>query len=250
MTALALPAGGPDHGVVRWGLCFGLAAAAHAAGVLWLLYSPPSSDADFIAGAAVVMIDMPEMPAAMPTPPSDLAPGLEEAPSEATPPPKEETKPPEQTAEVAFPEPEPPKPEPPADEKQATAPPSVAMAVPNEAPPTAGVETPQPPQPPSASILRWQSGLQAQIARLKRYPARAAARREEGRVLVTFTIDRNGKVLESHVTESSGSSDLDQEALSCLIRAQPLPKPPPDAKEADLSITMGMKFWPPGTVLR
>jgi hypothetical protein len=27
-----------------------------------------------------------------------------------------------------------------------------------------------------------------------------------------------------------------------VARAQPLPKPPPDAKEADLVITMGMNF--------
>jgi protein TonB len=242
MTALALPAGSPDHGVVRWGLCFALAAVAHAAGVLWLLYSPPSPDADFIAGAAVVMIDMPETPAAMPTPPSDLAPGPEEAPSEAAPPPKEETKPPEQTAEVALPEPEPPKPQPPVEEKQATAPPSVAMAVPNEAPPTSGVETPQPPQPPSAALRRWQSGLSAQIARFKRYPAKALAHREQGVARITFTIDRSGRVLESRILESSGSSDLDQELVSMVARAQPLPKPPSDAKEADLVITMGMNF--------
>jgi periplasmic protein TonB len=239
VTSFAMPAGGSGHGAFRWGLSFAVAAAAHGAALLALLNSPSSSESGFVAGAAVVMIDLPEAPAGMATPPSDLAPGPEEAQSEQTPPPKEETKPPEQAAEVALPEPEPPKPAPSAE---ATAPPSVALAIPNEAPPTAGVETPQQPQPPSAAIRRWQSGLSAQIARFKRYPAKALARREQGVVRITFTIDRNGRVLESRILESSGSPDLDQEFLTMLVRAQPLPKPPPDAKPADLLFVMATKF--------
>jgi periplasmic protein TonB len=239
MTGRAPTAGSSRFGAPRWAFCFVVVAAAHGAAAMALLRAAPSSDPGFMAGAAVVMIDLPAMPAVMPTPPSDLAPGPEEAPSEATPPPKEETKPPEQVAEIALPEPEPPKPMPPAEEKPATAPPSVAMAVPNEAPPTAGVETPQ---PVAAAVLRWQSGLSAQIARFKRYPVKARARREQGTVRITFTIDRNGRVIESRVVESSGSAELDQEFLSMLARAQPLPKPPADAKADDLSFVMATKF--------
>jgi protein TonB len=241
MTALARPVERPAHGAFRWALSFAVVASAHSAALLALLRSPPPSDFDFAAGAAVVMIDLPEAPAAMATPPSDVTPGPEEAQSEQTPPPKEETKPPEQVAEVALPEPEPPKPEPPAEEKPATAPPSVVLDIPNEAPPTAGVEAPQQ-QPPSAAIRRWQSGLSAQIARFKRYPAKALARREQGVVRITFTIDRNGRVLESRILESSGSPELDQEFLAMLVRAQPLPKPPPDAKPADLLFVMATRF--------
>ena len=111
MTALDTDAG-LRRGALRWALCFAIVAAAHGAAAMALLHASPSSDSGFLAGAAVVMIDLPEAPAAMPTPPSDLAPGPEEAPSEQTPPPKEEMKPPKQVAEVALPEPEPPKPEP------------------------------------------------------------------------------------------------------------------------------------------
>jgi protein TonB len=204
-----------------------------------LLRNSSASDSDFVAGAPVVMLDLQQTPAAMPTPPSDLAPGPEEAPSEETPPPKEETKPPEQVAEVALPVPEPPKPEPPAEARPATALPSVAIAVPDEAPPTAGVETPR---PLSASILGWQSKLSAQIARFKRYPAGAQARHEEGVVRLAFTIDRKGRVLETRIVESSGSGELDNEFLSMLVRSQPLPKPPGDAQESDLSFVMGMRF--------
>jgi periplasmic protein TonB len=61
-------------------------------------------------------------------------------------------------------------------------------------------------------------------------------------VRLAFTIDRNGRVLESHVVESSGSAELDNEFLSMLVRAQPLPKPPGDAQDADLLFMMGMRF--------
>jgi periplasmic protein TonB len=239
MTALARSAARPDRGVFRWAFCFAAVAAAHGAMAMALLRSSSASGTDFLAGAPVVMIDLAQSPAAMPIPPSDVAPGPEEAPAEQTPPPREETKPPERVAEVALPEPEPPKPEPPAEAKPATAPASVVLAVPNDAPPTAGVETQR---PPSAAILRWQSGLSAQIARFKRYPAKAQARREEGVVRLAFTIDRNGRVLESRIVESSGSADLDNEFLSMLVRAQPLPKPPGDAQETDLSFVMATRF--------
>jgi protein TonB len=239
MTALALPVerpDRPDHGAFRWGLSFAAVAVAHAAAALWLLSSPPSSDSGFVAGAAVVMIDLPQAPAATPIPASDLPPGPEEPPVEQTPPPKEETKPPDQMAEVALQEPEPPKPEPPAE---ATAPPpSPAIAVPDEKPPTAGSDV----QASPVAVQRWQNSLSAQIRRFQRYPARAIARREQGSAAITFRIDNNGRVVESRIIKSSGSHDLDQELFAMVGRAQPLPKPPPDAKPTDLEITFAMNF--------
>jgi periplasmic protein TonB len=239
VTSLAMPAAGTDHGAFRWGLSFAGVAAAHAAAVLALLYSPPSSEADFVAGAAVVMIDLPQAPApAPPVPATDLPLGPEEMPVEQNPPPKEETKPPEQMAEVALQEPEPPKPQPPVE---ATAPPpsaAVAIAVPDEKPPTAGSDV----QPMPVAVQRWQNSLSAQIRRFQRYPARAIARREQGSAAITFRIDNNGRVVESRIIKSSGSSDLDQELFAMVTRAQPLPKPPPDAKPADLEITFAMNF--------
>jgi protein TonB len=202
------------------------------------LHAPASADDGFVAGAAVVMVDLSETPAAMPVPDRNLPPGPEQEAVQATPDVKEETRPPEETAEVALPEPEPPKPEPPAEEKQATAPPPVT-AVANVSATTAGVDTPQ---RPSRAFLLWQSGLQAQIKRAERYPPNAAARREQGYVRISFTIDRNGHVLESHVLESSGFADLDQEFLAMVARAQPLPKPPAETKDSELTFTMGTRF--------
>jgi protein TonB len=159
---------------------------------------------------------------------------------------------PEQPAEAVLPQPEPPKPEPPKPDaeppkaeplppQELTAPPPV-MAMPNEAPPTAGVEAPQQPSPPSAAVRRWQSGLDAQITRLKHYPPRARARREQGVVRGVFRVDRNGRVVESYIIQSSGWPDLDQEFLSMLTRAQPLPKPPADVQDNDMLFVKIMEF--------
>jgi protein TonB len=237
MTALAMDAVGPQHGAFRWAFCFAVIAAAHGGVAMALLRNGPSSDSDFNAGAPVVMIELPEAPAALSNPPSDLAPGPAEPESEQTPPPKEETKPPEQVAELALPMPEPPKPEPSAEEKPPTAPPStVAVATP--APPVAGADV----QPVSAAVRRWQSALVAHIERFKRYPAEARARGERGYAKVAFTIDRDGRVLESRIVESSGSPEFDRESLAMLTRAQPMPKPPGEVHTDGLSFVVPVRF--------
>jgi protein TonB len=204
---------------VRWIACFVVVVAAHGMAALSLLESPAASDFD--AGAPVVMLELPEEPAAPSLPPTDLAPGPPEMESEPTPPPKEETKPIEQEAEVALPIPEPPKPEPPVEERQATALPSVEMPASAAAPPTPGAAVHTP-----AAFIRWQSALAAHLERFKRYPTAARALGEQGIAKVAFTIDHEGHLLSSQIVESSGSSLLDQETLAMLARSQPMPKPP------------------------
>lgn len=236
MTSLALLFEDSRGITLRWGICFAIAAAMHGAAALALLRHAPS-DSDFDAGAPVVMIELPEVPAAFATPPSDLAPGPNEPETKQTPPPKEETKPPEEVAQVALPEPEPPKPEPPAEEKAPTAEPSVAMAPTMPAPPVAGAAV-----APSAAIRLWESGLVAHIERFKRYPAQARARGEHGSARVAFTIDRDGWVRESRILETSGSPDLDRECLAMLARAQPMPKPPSQVQTSELSFVVPVRF--------
>ena len=236
MTSLAMPLRNSRHDVARWGVCFAVVVAAHGAAALALLLNP-SSDSDFDAGAPVVMIELPEAPAAFATPPSDLAPGPNEPESEQTPPPKEETKPPEEVAEVALPVPEPPKPEPPAEEKPPTAMPSIAMP-PTLAPPVAGAAV----QPSAAIVRRWESELVAHIERFKRYPIEARARGQQGLARVAFTIDRDGRVRASHILQTSGSPELDQESLAMLNRAQPMPKPPSQVQSSDLSFVVPIRF--------
>jgi protein TonB len=235
MTALTAPAGRPHHDAFRWAVCFAAVVAAHGGVAMALLRDAPE-DSGFNAGAPVVMMELPEAPAVLSNPPTELPPGPPEPESEKTPPPKEETKPPEEMAVVALPEPEPPKPEPPAEERQATALPStVAVATP--APSAAGAEV-----VPSVTVRRWESALVAHIERFKRYPAEARARGDRGYAKVAFRIDRDGRVLESRIVESSGSPDLDRESLAMLIRAQPMPRPPGEVQTVDLAFVVPVRF--------
>jgi protein TonB len=220
---------------VRWIACFVVVVAAHGTAALSLLESREASDFD--AGAPVVMLELPEAPAAPSMPPSDLAPGPPEMESEPTPPPKEETKPIEEVAEVALPIPEPPKPEPPVEQREATAAPSVEMPPSAAAPPTPGaaVQT-------RATFIRWQSALAAHLERFKRYPSAARAQGEQGMAKVAFTIDHEGHLLSSRIVQSSGSSVLDEETLAMLARAQPMPKPPGNAPDSALSFVVPVRF--------
>lgn len=235
MMAFAMPAETLRRDALRWSVCFAVVAAAHGAAVMALLHTPPP-ESDFTAGAAVAMIELPEAPAALSNPPTDLLPGPAEPESEQTPPPKEETKPPEEVAEVALPEPEPPRPEPPAEERPATAPPSVAADL--RAAPTARAEV----ELVSDVVLRWESALAAHIERFKRYPPEARARGQRGSARVAFTIERDGRLRESHIIKSSGWQELDRETLAMLTRAQPMPKPPGEVKMGDLSHAVTVQF--------
>jgi protein TonB len=220
---------------LRWAACFVVVFAAHAMAALSLIQAPASSD--FEAGAPVVMLELPEVPAAPSAPPSDLAPGPPQEQTEATPPPKEETKPPEREAEVALPVPEPPKPQPPVEQRQAMALPSAELPPSAAAPPTAGAEVHTP-----AALIRWQSTLAAHLGRFKRYPAAARARGEQGIAKVAFTIDHEGHLTSSRILQSSGSMSLDEETLAMLERAQPMPKPPANAPDSALSFVVPVRF--------
>jgi len=49
-------------------------------------------------------------------------------------------------------------------------------------------------------------------------------------------------LLSSQIVQSSGSSQLDQETLAMLARAQPMPKPPGSAPDSALSFVLPIRF--------
>ncbi|MFK4822240.1 energy transducer TonB [Ochrobactrum quorumnocens] len=91
----------------------------------------------------------------------------------------------------------------------------------------------------SMTPARWQSRLMAHLERRKKYPSGAKSRREEGVVYVRFRIDDTGKVLSASLARSSGWPELDNEVLSLVQRASPVPAPPPGVNK---TITAPVKF--------
>lgn len=97
--------------------------------------------------------------------------------------------------------------------------------------------------PPAAAADRsgaWRGALAAWLQGHKTYPE--AARRDdvEGRVIVRFTMDRGGTVMEVALVRSSGSTVLDDAAMA-LLRGARLPAPPAPAPD-HVSITLPIRY--------
>lgn len=95
----------------------------------------------------------------------------------------------------------------------------------------------------SANALpSWKGQILAAIERNKRYPAEAELRREQGIPLVSFSVDRSGRLLTSRLARASGYAALDREALAILKRAQPFPPPPADLIGPHFDFTVPIRF--------
>lgn len=271
MTAVTAPSPGDRAGpALLWTAAAAIALAAHAGALGWALRQParPSLEPD---PAPAVLIDLepafvapespleqltqdildapevetspPEFAALAPEPPPDLpldptpAPTEDALPSVEPPPelPKPVERPEARPRErVAEKPPEPkkkPEPEPPskAQNRAQTVAPDTRQAAPANA---TGASS-------SVAPAKWQSRLMAHLERRKRYPAGARKRKEEGTVLVRFSIDGSGNVLSAGLARSSGHAELDEAVIALVRRASPVPAPPPGAPH---EITAPVRF--------
>jgi periplasmic protein TonB len=122
--------------------------------------------------------------------------------------------------------------------QETSAPPPVE-APPAEKPvaPKQGIST-----KPSEATLSWQKAVTLHLNKYKKYPPDARQHGEEGIASVTFSIDRSGKVMTSHLDNTSGSALLDQEAIEVLTRASPFPQPPSDAAGLTFHFSLPIQF--------
>ena len=92
------------------------------------------------------------------------------------------------------------------------------------------------------SKSRYYSKLARWLARYKRYPTAAKRKGQTGTVRVTFTIDRNGRVLSKRIVGSSGHRALDKEVEAMLRRASPMPGIPKELGRSKLMVTLPVVF--------
>jgi protein TonB len=57
-----------------------------------------------------------------------------------------------------------------------------------------------------------------------------------------FSLDRQGRVIDSRITHSSSAAALDEEALALLRRAEPFPAPPAELIGAQVNLTVPIRF--------
>jgi len=94
----------------------------------------------------------------------------------------------------------------------------------------------------STALVTWRSQILAVIERNKRYPETSARRGEHGVAQVFFSLDRQGRLVDSRIVRSSGANALDEEALALLQRAQPFPPVPPGIPGDRVNLLLPLRF--------
>lgn len=145
-------------------------------------------------------------------------------------------------------------PVPETQQKQVELPPpddSQTIVAPQEEKPVEKNEQQKPPTPAMPARIKggaprvepsWQTSLIKHLQQYKRYPGEAQSRGEEGVVMLSFSVDRNGHVLARQVVRSSGYPQLDEEVISMIQRAEPLPPFPASMTEPKLDLTVPIRF--------
>jgi protein TonB len=116
--------------------------------------------------------------------------------------------------------------------------------IPLPLPPTPAA--PAPPQVaslPSARVITadYRSMLSNWLESHKHYPEEARQRGEEGRAVLRFRVDRNGRVLDYAVVGSTGFADLDA-AVSEMMRGASLPRFPPSMTEPEIEVSVTIRY--------
>lgn len=224
-----------DHSrdLARWAAAAGIVVCLHAAVIAgFLLWHQP---ADEIGDASsVITVELAPIDSVADANQRDVAPGPEDMIEQKAVPKAEK-------------EPDQPK----VDEPPP--PPAVAMpdvALPEQKPPEKAEEE-RPPSPQTTARVQggaprveptWQTVLLKRLQQYKRYPQSAQTSGEQGVVLLGFSVDRNGRVLEHRIVQSSGHADLDNEVMAMIERAQPLPAFPASMTQAKLDLTVPIRF--------
>jgi protein TonB len=249
----------------RWLISGAIVVLAHgaiaAAMLPWHEESAPDEP------AAAIVVDFSPVPVAPATLETDIPPGPEQVMSDASPEkpveiaketvepkPELKTEPLEEPPPDVKPAPNPDIPiEPPQEVKQETPqqqeprPPAPITSAPQAAPleraaipaaPAVGRSTPK----TSNVVPTWTTRIVALLERNKRYPPAAQARGEQGVAQVFFSLDRQGRVIDSRITRSSGAAALDEEALALLRRAEPFPAPPAELAGPQVNLTVPIRF--------
>ncbi len=111
-------------------------------------------------------------------------------------------------------------------------------------PPSASAEDAQRPEQPARPGIEaaYLAALQARLERYKDYPRPAQRRGEEGTVLLRFTINRYGMVIEHAIVQSSGFQSLDNSVEHMIRRAQPLPAIPHEMGRDWMQVILPVQF--------
>jgi periplasmic protein TonB len=233
MSTLAWHDDRSPRGLVRWAIAGLVVLGVHAGAMVYLLaVHEPEIVGTTTDAVTIELAPMDSTPDAVD---SDIAPApeamVEQAPLLDLPKPQEE---PQEQVKL----------ERPPDEAPAEIP------LPVEKPPEKAQDSP-PPAPVTAKPVKaaapnveasWVTNVVQQLQRQRRYPAAARSRKEEGTVVLSFSVDRSGHVLSRTIAQSSGHTELDEEVMALVMRAEPLPSFPASMPQQKVDLTLPMRF--------
>jgi periplasmic protein TonB len=87
----------------------------------------------------------------------------------------------------------------------------------------------------------WQHALAEWLAAHKAYPNEARRQGAQGIVGVSFTVDREGHVLQVELRRSAGSAVLDAAAVA-MLRHATLPPPPLTTAQSTTTVTIQVHY--------
>jgi protein TonB len=248
--------------LARWSACCALVVGAHALAATALLAHWSAASPLTPAGGPLIMVTLAPAPAAPEPKPPELppAPVASQAQPEVAPEPARqaaaETQPivaPEAPSPDALPVLPPVRPlrqpaKPTQHETERHAPRERHASLSTAAPqarhrsPHAQTAAPGPVSHDPDAVPNWRSRLVAQIERYKSYPDAAKERGDQGEAEVAFSVDRQGGVHRVRLVRGTGNALLDRDALAWVVRAAPLPPPPPDIAGALIPIVVPLRY--------
>jgi protein TonB len=259
--------------LLQWGISLLLVLVLHFSIALWLFSRDTTVKPEKPPPAAY--LDLPPLsagplpPLAVPAPPkvTPPAPKIQSvpkpdvqppAPPKAAPPlPKPDVQPPAPPKAEAPPLPPikptaptvvPPKPAPAPVPKVAPPRPQAPKPAPPQKTQPKAAPTPAPVAPGSATPLYvdpmrdWQIAAARRLEKFKKQSQAATWQGEEGVVGLQITIDRLGNILSAYVSNSSGYSTLDNQAMTMCRLARRLPPLPADFKEPTYNFGVSIEF--------
>ncbi|WP_109447228.1 energy transducer TonB [Azospirillum sp. TSH64] len=135
---------------------------------------------------------------------------------------------------------------PPTDRSgRAAQPAAQASSAPATQPAAPAADSAPPSDPPANSDRQaadYFGTIQARLARHKIYPQAARLKREEGTVLVRFTIVADGTITGWAIVQGSGHGSLDRAAEEMIQRASPLPAIPAGLGRNRIDITLPVRY--------
>ena len=93
-----------------------------------------------------------------------------------------------------------------------------------------------------AVVARFAGQLKGRLEESMHYPRAARLAGQEGKVVVRFVIDRNGRVLSIVLEKASGHAILDREAVEMIERGEPFPIMPTEMGDEVLELRVPIAY--------